>query len=126
MKSRVILLSAAILFAFASTQCKKKKTEDPPADPITEQPPTGINSLTELFTTYGSPTETFVINSTGAQTITTAAGVKVEIPANTLVTTSNGTITGNATLSVRTILNKKEIILSGAGANGVNSKLVST
>lgn len=126
MKSKIILFSAAILIAFASTQCKKKKTEESLPEPTPEQPVTGINSLTELFSTNGAPTETFVVNSTGAQTITTAAGVKVEIPANVFVTSTNGTLTGNVTVAVRTILTKKEIILSGAQANSSNSKLVST
>lgn len=106
----------------------KKKTDEPAPDeepaPVTPAP-TGINTIAEVFTSNGAPTQVFTVSTGSASTIT-VNGVKIEIPANAFVTPSNGTITGNVEVSVRTILNKSEIILSGAGANSTSSKLVST
>lgn len=117
----ILLLIVAVF-----TQCKKKTT-----DPVTEEPtptptPTGINTVAEIITANGAQNETFTISATQASTIITAAGVKIEIPANSLETTTSGSVAGTVTVTVKTITNKGQIIASGAGANSSSSKLVST
>ena len=125
MRSKVTLLTALALIALTVTQCKKKTDE-----PVTEEPPvtapSGPNSVADIIAANGSPTQSFTVSATSASTINANGGVIVEIPANAFETTSSGTITGNVTLQVRTIMSKSEIIFSGAGANSTNSRLVST
>lgn len=122
-KTLLILSSVTLML----TQCKKKEQEDPQIEEPTPTPaPTGINTIAEVFTAQGAPTQTFNVAS-GVATTLTVNGVKIEIPANVFLTSVGGsTITGNVDLTVRTILDKSEIILSGAGANSTSGKLVST
>lgn len=126
LKFTTILFIGALTLAL--TQCKKKSEEPTPVEEPVPAPvtPAGINTIAEVFTTQGAPTQTFNIAS-GVATTLTVNGVKIEVPANVFVTTSGGgTVSGNVDVSVRTILDKSEIILSGAGANSTSGKLVST
>jgi hypothetical protein len=64
------------------------------------------------------------VNATAAQTVN-VSGVRIIIPANSFVTASNGTVTGNIDVSTKNVFTKSDIILSGAPANS-QGKLVST
>ena len=123
MRSKISILLALAIVATTAIQCKKKTADDPEPEP--EPSPSGINTLTDLFTLHGTPTQTFVVSATSAQTLT-VNGVKIDIPANAFETTSSASVTGNVVLSVRTVLTKSEMVLSGAGGNGPNSRLVNT
>jgi hypothetical protein len=49
------------------------------------------------------------------------------VPANAFKTQSGGTVTGNVNVTIKGVLNKKDIILTGAPANGGNAnKLIAT
>jgi hypothetical protein len=127
---KVILLSTAVSLSISS--CKKKKEDPAPVEEPTPTPtptPTGINTIAEVFTVQGAPVETFTVAAGVAQTLTipNSNGLKVEIPANAFVMASNGsTISGVIDLSVRAIMDKEEVMLSGAGANSTGAKLIST
>lgn len=124
MKSKINFFLALVIVATTAIQCKKKKTtEDPTTEP--EPVPTGISTIADLFATNGSPFVNFTVSATAPSTIT-SNGVVIEIPANAFVTNSSGTVTGNVVISVKTILNKSQIILTGAQANSSNAKLVNT
>lgn len=126
MRSKISLLMAIALIAFATTQCKKKKSEEEPAE---ETPPTStgtpLTTIAEVFTVAGTPTQGYTVNATSGTTLN-VNGVIIEIPANSFETTTSGTISGVVDLNVRTILTKRQIILSGAGGGTTNSRLVST
>jgi hypothetical protein len=124
MKSKLTLLAALALMAFTVTQCKKKTDE-----PVTEEPaattPSGANSVADIIAANGSPNNTFTVDAAVGQTVT-IHGVKLEIPANAFENSSSIPATGIVTVTVKTILTKPQIILSGAGANSANSRLVTT
>lgn len=126
MKSKISLLLAIVMIAFSVSQCKKKKAEEEPAENTPNTPTsTALTSIAQVFTVNGSPTQNYTVDASLASTLT-VNGVKVEIPANAFVTSTGGTLTGVVDVSVRTILTKAQIILSGAGANSSSSKLVTT
>lgn len=125
MKINLKLLSAFAIIAMLSVQCNKKSSDPEPTPDPTPTSPTGPNTLAELFAANGAPTVNYTVSATAPSTVTTN-GVKIEIPANAFETSTSGTVTGNVVISVKTILTKSQIILSGAQANSSNSKLVST
>jgi hypothetical protein len=126
MKSKISLFMAIVLIVFATTQCKKKKADEEPAEetPATQTSPP-LTTIAEVFTVAGTPTQAYTVSATAATTLD-VNGVKVEIPANSFVTPSSGTVSGVVQVNVRTILTKSQIILSGAGGGTTNSRLITT
>ncbi|MGZ3883393.1 MAG: hypothetical protein ACXVPD_04205 [Bacteroidia bacterium] len=120
---RVKHLFLILFVAVLAAECKKKS--DPAPDTTTPPTQTGSSNINDVFTNNGSQPQTLQVSGTSAQTVT-VNGVKVEIPANAFVTLSNGAVTGTVNLTIKTILTKSEIILSGAGANSSSSRLVQT
>jgi hypothetical protein len=127
MKSKLSLLMAIVLIAFATTQCRKKKADEPATeDPITPAvSSTTITSIGDVFASHGSANQTFTVNASTATTLN-VNGVLVVLPSDAFVTQASASVTGAVTVTVKTILNKKQIMMTGAGANSINSKLVST
>lgn len=125
MKSRISLFMVLVMIAFATTQCNKKKSETPAEEEPTPTPVTGINTVADIIAANGSAVNTVTVDAQFASTIT-INGTIIEIPANAFQTSTGGTVSGVATLQVKTILTKSQIIFSGAGANSSSSKLVST
>jgi hypothetical protein len=126
MRSKIILLMGLVFVVLATTQCDKKKGESPePESPTPIAPTTGINTVAEIIADNGSPVNTVTVDAQLASTIT-INGTIIEIPNNAFLTSTGGTVGGIATLQVKTILTKSQIIFSGAGANSSNSKLVAT
>lgn len=119
------LLMAIAITVILSVQCNKKSSDPAPTPDPTPSNPTGPNSLTELFAANGAQAVNYTVSATAPSTIT-ANGVNIEIPANAFQTSTSGSVTGNVIVSIKTILTKSQIILSGAQANSSNSKLVST
>lgn len=126
MKSKLSLLMAVVLIAFSTSQCKKKKAEEEPAaeTPTTPTSP-AITTIAEVFTVAGSPTQAFSVNALTGTTLN-VNNVIIEIPANSFETTTSGTVTGAVDINVRTILTKRQVILSGASGGTTNSRLVTT
>lgn len=120
-----LIFAASLTLAVSSC---KKDTKEPDAEdpaPVTPTNPSGINTIADVFSANGVPAQSFTVDATVASTIT-ANGVKIEIPANTFVTTGNATLTGIVDVQVKTILTKSDVILSGAGANAGGDQLVSS
>lgn len=115
----LLLMIATIALAIG---CKKKSDTPDTTTPPTQ---TGSSSISDVFAANGSQPQTIQVSGTAAQTIT-VNGVKIEIPANAFVTPTNGTVSGSVDLTVKTILTKSEIILTGAGANSSSNRLVQT
>jgi hypothetical protein len=117
------LLVLAIVFVTA--ECKKKADEPEPEPTPTPTTPSGPNNLTDLFAANGNTVTTSSgLNSTAAQTLA-VSGVQIVIPANSFVTASGGTVTGNIDIATKSVFTKSDIILSGAPANA-QGKLVAT
>jgi hypothetical protein len=127
MKTSVKLLVFAISLPFLLSECKKKTTEPEEETPTPTTPtnPAGINTIAEVFTAHGAAKNIFTVSATAPTTLN-VNGVKIEIPANSLVTSSGGTLTGNVEIGVKTILDKEQVILSGAAANSSGALLVAT
>jgi len=125
MKSRISLLMALVLIAFATTQCKKKTAEEPAAEEPTPVTTTGPNSVADIIAANGSAVNTVTLDVSLATTLTINGNI-FEIPANAFQTSTGGTVGGIVNLAVKTIMTKSQVILSGAGANSSNSKLVAT
>lgn len=123
-KFKSIILIATILFTVIGC---KKKTDDPVVEePAVVTPAPQANTITEVFTTHGAAVVTSTVSASAAQSFTTT-GLKIEVPANAFQTLQGGTVTGNVNLSIKGILNKRDIILSGAPANGSSTnKLIAT
>src|ERR1043166_9456648 len=126
---KVILLTTVV--SLSLTSCKKKKEEPAAVEEPTPAPVVtpSINTIAEVFTVQGAPVQTFTVNAGVATTITVpnANGLKVEIPANAFVVATGGaTVGGVVDVSIRAVMDKENIMLSGAGANSTGSKLVST
>lgn len=125
MKSKISLFMAVILIALAAVQCRKKKSEEPPAEEPTPVTTTGPNSVADIIAANGSALNTVTLDVSLATTLTINGNI-FEIPANAFQTSTGGTVGGIVSLSVKTIMTKSQIILTGAGANSSNSKLVAT
>lgn len=127
MKSKLSLLMAVVLIAFASTQCRKKTTEEPAAEePTPTGPATTFTAISQVLASLGSQNQTFIVSASSASTLN-VNGVLVEIPANSFIDPSTSLpATGNVTVTAKTILTKSQIIFSGAAANTTSSRLVST
>ncbi len=126
MRSKITLFITLAFIAFATTQCDKKKGENPePESPTPTLPATGANSVADIIAANGSAVNTVTVDAQFASTIT-INGAILEIPNNAFVTSTGGTVGGIATLQVKTVMTKSEIIFSGAGANSSSCRLVAT
>ncbi|MBA3663340.1 MAG: hypothetical protein H0W61_03910 [Bacteroidetes bacterium] len=127
MKANLSKAILVLLVLVTFTECKKKSSAPAEEEPAVVTPaPTGINTIAQVFTTNGVQAQTAAVSATAAQTFT-ASGVKIEIPANAFKTASGGTVTGNVNVTIKGILTKKDIILTGAPANGgTANKLIAT
>ncbi|MBK7667542.1 MAG: hypothetical protein IPJ32_09510 [Sphingobacteriaceae bacterium] len=127
MKSKLSLLMAVVLIAFASTQCRKKTTEETAAEePTPTGPATTFTAISQVLASLGSQNQTFTVSASSASTLN-VNGVLVEIPANSFIDPSTSLpATGNVTVTAKTILTKSQIIFSGAAANSTSSRLIST
>ncbi|MCE3229555.1 MAG: hypothetical protein K0S32_4106 [Bacteroidetes bacterium] len=127
MKTSIKLLVFAFSLPLLLSECKKKTTEPEEETPTPTTPtnPTGINTIAEVFAANGAAKNVFTVSATSPSTIN-VNGVKIEIPANSLVTSSGGTLTGNVEIGVKTILDKEQVILTGAAANSSGALLVAT
>jgi hypothetical protein len=124
MRYKLHLLLLASLSVLFFTECKKDKTEDPATTPSTPASPSGPNNLTELFAQNGAQVQTLQVDASTTFTAT-VGGVKIAFPANAFVSPSGGTLTGLVDITLKEVLTKKDIILTGAPANA-QAKLIST
>lgn len=116
-------LFTLLLLVFIFTDCKKKTADEPEETPPSSSTTT-INSLTELFAANGVQPQSTQVNTAIQQNIT-IAGVKISIPSNAFLTSTNGTVTGNVDITAKGVFSKSDIILSGAPANSAG-RLIST
>jgi hypothetical protein len=124
MRSKFTLLMALAVMAFSISQCKKKTEEPVEEDPVVS--PSGPNSVADIIAANGSPNNTFTLDASLGRTLT-INGVVLDIPASAFTNTSSSVVSaGVVTVTVKTILTKSQVILSGAGANSSSSRLVTT
>lgn len=128
MKSKINILFVLAIIVITAVQCKKKKTEDAPViieEPTTTPPATTFTAISQVFSSLGSPNQTYTVNAATGTTLN-VNGVVIELPTDAFLTSTSSTVTGVVDVTVKTILTKSQIMFSGAGANSTNSRLVST
>jgi hypothetical protein len=109
----------ALVGAIAITSCKK---EDPqPTEPIVTTPNASLSDLRNyLKSNLDAAAQTFTVNEDAGQTITGAKGTVVIISPNSFQTQSGGAVTGNITVKLTEIFDKKDMILMNAATMGRN------
>jgi hypothetical protein len=128
MTSKISKFILVLLVLFSVAECKKKdnspaEEESPVVTPTT---PASVNTIAEVFAANGAQPQSVTVSGSAAQTFSTQ-GVKIDIPANAFQTQQGAAVTGTVSLTMKGVLNKKDIILTGAPANGgPNNKLIAT
>jgi hypothetical protein len=108
------MLLASIVAGITFAGCKKEETlPTPTPNPAT---PT-IASLNALFTHQGAASQYFTIDNSMQQVITGSHGTVVTFAANSFVTMSGGTVTGNVNIELKEIYDKKSMLLSNICTN---------
>ncbi len=109
----------AIAGVLAFTACKKKDTT--PSVPVV-QPTSPSASLTDLKNflkaNLDGAAQTFTVNEDAGQTITGSKGTVVTISPNSFQTLSGGAVTGNITVKLVEIFDKKDMIMMNAATMG--------
>jgi len=103
MKTLNLSLIALIAIVF-STACKKDRNIDSSA---------GKLSVTEFNQKYSIPTQNFTGVAGTAFSITGAKGIKVDFPANAFLDANGNPVTGNVKVTLKEVMSKKDILLSG-------------
>lgn len=94
-------LSAVVIASlFAATSCQKSVDKK------------GVRA-SEFWANHQVPAQSFSGNASTGFTITGAKGTKLHFPANSLVDASGNVISGNVTITLKEVLSKKDVILSG-------------
>lgn len=109
------LLLASVIAATTFAGCKKEETPDPTPTPNPTVPT--IASLNVLFSHQGAQSQFFTINNNTPQTVTGAHGTILTFNANTFVTMSGAPVTGNVTIELKEIYDKKTMLLSNMPTN---------
>jgi hypothetical protein len=113
--SKTMMLTS-IVAAIIFSGCKKDTPEPTPITPVTPTPT--IASLSAFFSDQGAQSQFFTISNNSTQTITGSNGTIVGFGANTFVTMSGAPVTGNITIELREIYDKKTMLLSNVTSNG--------
>jgi hypothetical protein len=125
MRLRTVHLLAFLTIALTMSNCKKDKTAEPEPSPSTGGSTSSMNTMAELFSTNGVQIQTAQTTTAAAQTINSSS-FRLSVPANGFVVASTGaSVTGTIDLSLKPIITKKDIILTGAPGNA-SGKLVAT
>lgn len=106
-------LLAAMIISLAILGCKKDEEPVVPVTPVTP----GLSSLNSLYAHKGAQSQYFTINNNAIQTITGAHGTMITFNANTFVTMAGAPVTGNVTIELKEILDKKTMLLSNVSTN---------
>src|SRR5687768_10951684 len=96
--STLVFVAATILSLSA---CKKNK--DIPA----------FAKADDFWASHKIETQTFTGNATTGFSITGAKGTKITFPANSMVDGNGDLVTGNVTITLKEVLSKKDVVLSG-------------
>lgn len=70
-------------------------------------------SLTEFNNKFSVPTQKFNGNATASFSITGTKGMKFDFPANAFLDAAGNPVTGNVVISLKEVLSKRDIVLSG-------------
>lgn len=123
-----LFLVAIVLFTVV--ECKKKSEDPAPEEPVVTPPPSNpatVNTIAQVFADNGAQPVTKQVSASAAQSFT-STGLKIDVPANAFKYTNGSPVTSGAVdVTIKGILTKRDIILSGAPANGGSSnKLIQT
>jgi len=108
-------LTLILVFLIGSlSACKKDKTE-------TKQ----VLSLAEFNAKFSVPVQKFNGTANAAFTVTGTKGIKIEFPANAFLDASGNAVTGSVGVTLKEILSKRDILLSGKMTESNKQLLVS-
>lgn len=111
MKNLTLIALVVIMALFA---CKKDKGNDE----------TKL-TLAEFNAKFSVPTQRFNGTGNAAFSITGTKGMKFEFPANSFIDASGNPVTGNVVVSLKEVLSKRDIILSGKVTQSSGQLLIS-
>jgi hypothetical protein len=106
----IALLILTVLFA-----CKKDGTGDTNA----------TLNLTEFNSRFSVPAQRFNGTGNSAFSITGTKGIKIDFPANAFLDASGNLVTGNVAISLKEVLSKRDIVLSGKPTQSNGQLLIS-
>ena len=81
-------------------------------DKFNNDNPTGL-SLSDFNNKFSVPTQSFNGVAGTAFTITGAKGIKLDFPANAFLDANGNLVTGNVRLSLKEVMSKRDLLLSG-------------
>ena len=110
MKSSQLILTAAVISVFVLS-CKKDITEMENTYPGSNA---SNGALNNFFVQNAPAIQTFTFSASSGGYFTCSGGAVVSVMPGALLYQNNQPVTGNVTLNVQEVYNKKDIILSGA------------
>lgn len=97
------LFAATVIAASIATLVSCKKNNDTPA----------YAKADDFWTTHKIPTQSFTGNATTGFAVIGEKGTKVKFPANAFVDGNGNIVSGNVTVTLKEVLSKKDVLLSG-------------
>lgn len=107
-----LLSAVAIAFLIAATSCEKSVDQ------------TGVRA-SDFWANHQVPAQSFSGNAGTGFIITGSKGTKLNFPANAFVDASGNVINGNVTVTLKEVLSKKDVLLSGVFTEASGELLVS-
>lgn len=104
----------ALLAISSLVACKKDRDQNPKT-----------LSATEFKARYSVPTQKFSGTAGTAFSITGQKGIKIDFPSNAFLDSEGNPVTGNISLTLKEVLSKKDIVLSGKMTESNGQLLVS-
>ena len=96
-----LVSAAAIALLVAATSCKKSAIDE-----------SGVRA-SDFWANHQVPTQSFSGNANTGFTVTGTKGTKLNFPASAFVDGSGNVISGNVTVTLKEVLSKKDVLLSG-------------
>lgn len=101
---KAVLLIAAIANVITFSACKKNNTVPENDTPL---------KASDFVANYTVPTQSFTGDAAAGFTITGAKGTKIKFKPGAFVDAGGNAVTGNVTITLKEILSKKDVLLSG-------------
>lgn len=102
--SKLVLTAVVIATATAFTACKKNNEAPENQTPL---------KASDFLSNYKVPDQVFTGNAAAGFTITGAKGTKIRFKPNAFTDGAGNVVTGNVTITLKEVLSKKDVLLSG-------------
>ncbi len=115
------LMTAVVLLGLLAAGCKKDVIEEPLPNPGNAS----NGALAAFFSQNAPAVQTFTVNAAQYATVTGQRGTRITIYPNAFLSQASQPVTGNITLKLQEVFNKKDILLSGASTVADGKPLIS-